>query len=139
MLVFAGIEASSLARRPAVLLSAKWSLPSILFGVYHFAHSPPFNSWRVVAVLTAIGLVTGLFLLVSKDIYGTILLHNALAAIGLTSALEVWDLMGYYRAPQWPQLILAAIALAVLVALEALWVRREAILVSRPADRARFG
>lgn len=28
---------------------------SVLFGVYHFAHSPPFNTVDLVVLLTAIG------------------------------------------------------------------------------------
>jgi membrane protease YdiL (CAAX protease family) len=46
-------------------------LASILFGVYHFAHSAPFNTVHMVLLLSAVGLVTSAFFFISRDIAGT--------------------------------------------------------------------
>jgi hypothetical protein len=47
-------------------------IASVLFGVYHFAHSPPFNTVPLVVILSVVGLVTSVFFFVSRDVYGTI-------------------------------------------------------------------
>jgi hypothetical protein len=61
---------------------------SVLFGVYHVAHSPPFNTPGMVAVLMGVGLVTGAFYLCTGDIAGTIVLHNFLALYGVLGAMD---------------------------------------------------
>lgn len=63
-------------------------IASVFFGVYHFAHSPPFNTVGFVLLLTAIGLVTSLFFFVSRDVYGTIAFHNFAGIFGVIQALE---------------------------------------------------
>lgn len=40
---------------------------SVFFDVYHFAHSPPFNTVGLVLLLTAVGLVTSLYFF-SRDV-----------------------------------------------------------------------
>lgn len=69
-----GAAAEALLQRhgrvvPAVLASL---LASILFGVYHYAHSAPFNTLQMVLLLTAVGLVTSAFFFASRDLAGTI-------------------------------------------------------------------
>ena len=44
-------------------------IASILFGVYHFAHGPPFDTMGFVMFLTVIGLVTSTYFF-SRDVYG---------------------------------------------------------------------
>jgi|SRR4051794_21215035 len=58
----------------ALILAA--IIASILFGVYHFAHSPSFNIVRVAVLLSVAGLITTLYFFVSRDVYGTIAFHN---------------------------------------------------------------
>jgi hypothetical protein len=62
-------------------------IASVLFGVYHFAHCPPFNTVGSVVLLTVIGLVTSAFF-VSRDVYGTIAFHNFLGIFGVIRALK---------------------------------------------------
>lgn len=87
---------------------------SVLFGVYHFAHSPPFNAWEMVAFLTAIGFATGLWWFVSRDVFGTSVFHNFFGVTGVLAALKAGGLV-----PQRPELAvpLFATALVVTVAL----------------------
>ena len=65
---------------------------SLLFGVYHFAQSAPFNDAGMVAFLTGIGLATSAWWFLSRDAYGTAVFHNffgvtavAVAAVFLTA------------------------------------------------------
>jgi membrane protease YdiL (CAAX protease family) len=58
----------------SVILAA--IIASVFFGVYHFGHSPPFNTVALVVFLSVIGLVTSVFFFVSRDVYGTIAFHN---------------------------------------------------------------
>lgn len=60
---------------------------SSLFGLYHLAHSPPFNSVRMVLLLTVVGLFTSAFFFTIRSVYGTILLHNFLGLFGVLDAL----------------------------------------------------
>lgn len=88
---------------------------SIAFGLYHFGHTAPFNSIRMVALLSVVGLMTGVFFLVTKDLFGTILFHNFLAIKGVLDSLKQRGLMDQFRKPQ-PVLVgTALVALAVLV------------------------
>jgi hypothetical protein len=61
---------------------------SILFGLYHVAHSPPFNTPSAILFLTAVGAMTGVFFLASGDLWATIFFHNALALHGVLATLE---------------------------------------------------
>ena len=60
---------------------------SLLFGIYHFAHSAPFNAVGMVVFLSVIGLVTSAFFFLSRDVYATILFHNFLGVFGVIQAL----------------------------------------------------
>jgi hypothetical protein len=59
----------------------------VLFGLYHFAHSPPFNAWPMVGLLSAVGLATSAFFFVSREAIGTLLFHNLVATYGVLNAL----------------------------------------------------
>jgi len=76
----------TLKGKSAIFASA--AAASVLFGLYHFAHSPPFNEVRMVAFLGAIGLATSAFWLVSRDLLGTAVFHNFLGVTGVLAALE---------------------------------------------------
>lgn len=76
---------SSLERPWAAVAAA--AAASLAFGVYHFAHSPPFNSPSMVAFLTVVGLGTSLFFFATRDLLATIVFHNFPAVAGVTRAL----------------------------------------------------
>lgn len=106
----------------------KWAGPllasAVLFGVYHYAHSPPFNTHEMVVFLSAIGLVTGAFFLVSREVYGTIVFHNFLALFGVLEALEEAGTLEVYAEPQVPILVTAAVAVGTLLFLDWAGLRR---------------
>jgi hypothetical protein len=98
---------------------------SALFGLYHFAHSAPFNSWGMVAFLSAVGLITSLFFFVSRDVYGTIVFHNFLGVLGVANALAVKDQLPSMATVQVPLFVTAAVTILLLLALDRLWLRRR--------------
>lgn len=97
---------------------------SLLFGVYHFAHSPPFDTIGMVVLLTVVGLATSAFFFASRDVYATIAFHNFLGVYGVVQALAAADKLGGYAVPQVPLLATAIFSLLILVAADALIVRR---------------
>ena len=107
---------------------------SVMFGAYHFAHSPPFNTVGFVVLLTVIGLVTSLFFLVSRDVYGTIAFHNFAGILGVTRALESSGTLASFERPVIPILVMAGVAVVLLIAAHVLLVSRTP---ARPSSRTR--
>jgi len=108
-----------LARGSALVLS------SVLFGVYHFAHSPPFNSIEMVGLLTVVGVGTGLIYFVGGSFYGALIFHNFMALFGIVSSLADAGQLGTYQQPLVPLLVTALVTLVILVGMERLLVRRS--------------
>jgi hypothetical protein len=79
-------------------------IASVFFGVYHFAHSPPFYQVPLVVFLSMIGLLTSLFFFVSRDVYGTISFHNFLGIIGVIGALDASGNLTSFERPIIPLL-----------------------------------
>jgi hypothetical protein len=96
-------------------------IASIFFGVYHFAHSPPFDTVPMVVFLTVVGLVTSLFFFVSRDVYGTIAFHNFLGILGVIRALDASGNLSAFERPIVPLLVMAVISLALLIVAHVLW------------------
>lgn len=55
----------------------------LFFGIYHYAHSEPFNQTWMVLFLLIPGFVTSLVYFLGRDLYATVLTQNFLAMIGL--------------------------------------------------------
>jgi hypothetical protein len=98
---------------------------SVLFGLYHFAHSAPFNTWGMVAFLSVVGLTTSLFFFVSRDVYGTIVFHNFLGVLGVANALAAKGQLASMATVQVPLFATAAVTILLLLALDRLWLRRR--------------
>ena len=122
-LVGAAVEAALQQRmgRAGTVLAAVAS--ATLFGVYHFAHSPPFDTWPMVALLTVVGLVTGAFFFSSRDVLGTAMFHNFLGTFGVTQALAAQGGSKTLETIQVPLVGTALTTAAVLLA-GYWWVRR---------------
>jgi hypothetical protein len=124
-LVGATIFVALRARHRWAAIAAAAIAASVLFGVYHFAHSAPFNELRMVAFLTGIGLVTSLWWFASHDVYGTAVFHNFFGVTGVLAALKAGGLV-----PEQPTLAVPLVATAAVVALAVLipgtlWLRRR--------------
>lgn len=113
-LVGAATKATLNGKGLSTLLAA--AVASLLFGVYHFAHSAPFNSLQMVALLSLIGLATSAFFFISRDVAGTVVFHNFLGTFGVVQALSAADALAPLERLQIPLLITAGIAAAMLAA-----------------------
>jgi hypothetical protein len=111
------------SRRGAYLIAA--IAASVLFGVYHFAHSAPFNEVRMVVFLTGIGLVTSLWWFVSRDVYGTAIFHNFFGVTGVLAALKAGGLVPEQPALAVPLVVTAGVVTLALVIPGVLWLRRR--------------
>ncbi|HML21533.1 MAG TPA: hypothetical protein PKD09_07800 [Aggregatilinea sp.] len=96
-------------------------IAALLFGLYHAAHSPPFNTVPMIAKLTVVGLATSIFFFVSRDIYGTLVFHNFLALFGVLTSLGQAGVLQRYEKPIPPVLITALVSLALLVVVHIAW------------------
>jgi hypothetical protein len=105
---------------------------ALAFGAYHFAHSAPFNTVPMAALLSAVGLVTGTFFFLGGDLYSTIVLHNAFAIRGVVQALGEGGNLDRYTSPQLPLIATAIAAVAVLIVADVILIRPGV----RPASRA---
>jgi hypothetical protein len=88
---------------------------ALVFGLYHFAHSPPFNTPAMVLLLSIVGVATGIFFFLGGDLYSTIVLHNAFAIRGVMQALAESGNLDRYASPQLPLIATAIAAVVVLV------------------------
>jgi hypothetical protein len=111
-------------RWASVILAA--IIASVLFGVYHFAHSPPFNTIPLVVILSVVGLVTSVFFFVSRDVYGTIAFHTFSGILGVIRALDTSGNLSVFERPIIPLLVMAVIAVALLIAAHVLWLNSGA-------------
>ena len=96
---------------------------ALAFGVYHFAHSPPFNTPAMVLLLSGVGVVTGTFFFLSGDLYSTIVLHNAFALRGVIPALADSGSFDRYASPQLSLIATAIGAVLVLVVVDVVLIR----------------
>lgn len=111
--------------RGAIVAAA--AAASVLFGLYHFAHSAPFNEPMMVAFLTGIGFATSLWWFASRDVYGTAVFHNFFGVTGVLAALQAGG-----HVPERPELAapLLATALVATLALAVpgyVWIRRRRV------------
>jgi hypothetical protein len=100
------------------------SVASVLFGVYHFAHSAPFNEVGMVLFLTGIGFVTSLWWFVSRDAYGTAIFHNFFGVTGVLAALRAGGHLPEHPTLAVPLVAMAGVATLALVVLELRWIKR---------------
>lgn len=126
VLVGAAIEAAvgRGSGRRLVCAPIKWLSATALFGLYHFAHGPPYDTWRMALLLSGVGLLTGAFFLISGEWYGTIVLHGSLATIGVMRSLAEAKVLSSFQVPRPDLYLLAAAAVALLVILDGLLLHR---------------
>jgi len=122
--VGAMVEAVLKPHGRAVSIIGAAVVASAAFGIYHFAHSAPFNSIAMVALLSIVGLVTSGIFFATRDVYATILFHNFLGLFGVVQALVGSDQLSAYAAVQLPLLVMAAASLVVLALSDLILIRR---------------
>jgi hypothetical protein len=95
----------------------------VLFGIYHFAHSPPFNQPNMVLFVMIPAILTSIFYFVGREIYSTITIHNFLALIGIMGSIDVTPL----AQPLYPIILIAVVSVLVLIASDMFLIRRAKI------------
>jgi membrane protease YdiL (CAAX protease family) len=111
------IRSKSKKVTPIILAAA---ISTILFGVYHFSHSPPFNQPNMVLFLMYPGVLTCVVYFVGRDIYATIFFHNFQALFGVMNNVNI-DLL---LRPMYPVIIIAIVSIVILVLSDLLVVRK---------------
>ena len=126
VLVGATVEAALRARGTTrfVAIGAAVVTASVLFGVYHVGHSPPFNTVPQIVLLTVVGVVTSLVYFGTRDVYATVVFHTLLALTGVTQSLADAGRLETFADPIVPLFAVAFVAFAVFVAADEFLVRR---------------
>ncbi len=115
------VEAALLPYGRARAILGAATVSSILFGVYHFAHSPPFNNPAMVALLTIVGLVTSIVFFVSRSVYAATVLHTFLGVFGVAQALAGAGKLDSLAEPNLPLFSMALVTISALLAAD-LWI-----------------
>lgn len=114
-------EAATKGRGRVVSIVLAIIAADVLFGLYHFAHSAPFNQWAIVLFLMVVGLLTSLVYFLTRDVYATILVHNFMGMRGVMANID----LAIMRQPLIPLYLLVVLSVVALVAVH-LWLRRHA-------------
>ena len=85
---------------------------SVLFGVYHYAHSPPFNQTSIVLFLMLPSIATAVTYFLGRDIYAAVIVQNFMGIFGVIANLPALE---PFRQPMVPIYVLSAVSVAVLV------------------------
>jgi hypothetical protein len=85
---------------------------SVLFGVYHYAHSPPFNQTSVVLFLMLPSIATAVTFFLGRDIYAAVIVQNFMGIVGVLAGLPNLEV---YRQPMVPIYALTAVSVAALI------------------------
>lgn len=110
----------SLGKVPSAIVGI--ALAAILFGVYHIAHSPPFNTVSMILLLTFIGAITGVYFFLVREIYSTIVFHNFFALIGVMQNITIEN----FQSPNIFLLVMMLVTLVTLVGVDIYLIRRRA-------------
>jgi hypothetical protein len=85
---------------------------SVLFGVYHYAHSPPFNQTSIVLFLMLPSIATAVTYFSGRDIYAAVIVQNFMGIFGVLAELPNLEV---FRQPMVPIYALSAVSVAALV------------------------
>jgi hypothetical protein len=83
------VEALTRGKSRVISLLVAILATDLLFGIYHFAHSAPFNQPQVALFLMIPGLATSLIYFLGRDVYATILFHNYLGMTGVMRSVDL--------------------------------------------------
>ena len=123
--VGAAVEANLGEGRGRVAMFVSVLAAAVLFGAYHFAHSAPFNTWRMVGLLCLVGLVTGAFFMASRSAIATTIFHNFLGTFGVLQALAKADALAPLERLQPPLLGTAMVTLFAMLMFQAVIRKRR--------------
>ncbi len=121
--VLAGVSVESPLRSRTRLIPLVLAIVAAdgLFGVYHVAHSAPFNQLAMVVFLMIPGLVTSIIFFLGRDVYAAILMQNFLGMIGVGQSID----LGVFRAPHLLSYVQMVAGIVALIAVHMLVAQRE--------------
>jgi len=104
---------------------------SVLFGIYHYAHSPPFNETAVVSFLMLPSVATGVTYFLGRDFYAAVIIQNFMGIIGVVGSLPALE---QFRQPMIPVYALAEMSAAALALSVSEMLKRVASRISRTKE-----
>jgi hypothetical protein len=113
------VEALLRPRGRALAVVAAILVADLLFGVYHYAHSAPFNQIGMVLFLLVPGLVTSLVYFLGRDLYAAVVVQNFLGMIGVGQSAD----LSFLNRPLVPLYLIVLVAVATLLAADRLIIR----------------
>src|SRR5215207_5094884 len=105
---------------------------SVLFGIYHYAHSPPFNHTNMVLFLILPSIATAVTYFLGRDIYAAVIVQNFMGIVGVLAGLP--NLEGY-RQPMVPIYALSAVSVAALVISVSVMLKRTEKLIQNSSEQ----
>jgi hypothetical protein len=119
-LIGTSFEALSAKGGRAVSLVVAIVAADVLFGVYHFGHSAPFNQARMVFFLMIPGLGTSLVYFLVRDLYAAVVFQNFMGIYGVMRSINLEAM----KKPAYPLYVLALVSVVLLVCLDVFVARR---------------
>jgi hypothetical protein len=121
--VFVGTSIELLAndrfgKKIALMLGLAVSV--ILFGLYHFAHSEPFNQPQIVVFLMLPGVLTGIVYFFGRNLYAAMVFHNFQALFGVLAAAPLSQMLQI----QPPVILLASVSILSLIIMDRFVIHR---------------
>ena len=113
----------SRGRIPAIIVGIIGA--SLLFGIYHIGHSPPFNTVSMIAFLSLFGVVTSLVFFIGRDIYATMVFHNFFGGFGVMQSLAAAGALAGYTRPLYPVIGMAVLSTAVFIGMDVFLIRKR--------------
>jgi hypothetical protein len=115
---------------PSILVGAVTA--SVLFGIYHYAHSPPFNHTSMVLFLMFPSIATAVTYFLGRDIYAAVIVQNFMGIVGVLSGLPNLEL---YRQPMVPIYALSAVSVAALIISVSLMMKKTERRIQNSAEQ----
>ena len=109
---FESLAKNKSSRKKIISAIAGAVAASVLFGVYHYAHSPPFNQTSVVLFLMIPSIATAITYFLGRDIYAAVIVQNFMGIVGVISSLPNLEV---YRQPMVPIYALSAVSVAAII------------------------
>jgi hypothetical protein len=118
---FESLAKRKVSKNKAISILIGAVVASVLFGVYHFAHSPPFNEVNMVLFLMIPAIAPSVVYFLGRDIYATIIIQNFLGIFGVMQTID----LQVYSQPAFQMYILTIPAIAALIVANIIIVRKS--------------
>jgi hypothetical protein len=89
LLCFESLAKRKVSKNKAISILIGAVVASVLFGVYHFAHSLPFNEVNMVLFLMIPAIAPSVVYFIGRYIYATIIIQNFLGIFGVMQTIDL--------------------------------------------------